>query len=67
MRAGIFSGDAIAPDDELVERVRQSPPMEGADLYGAVTTAETYVVPAVGSGASSSPPSTSASSSTPRG
>lgn len=48
MRAGIFSGDAIAPDDELVERVRQSPPMEGADLYGAVTTAETYVVPAVG-------------------
>lgn len=48
MRAGIFSGDALAPDDELVERVTQSPQMEGADLYGAVTTAETYVVPAVG-------------------
>ena len=38
MRAGVFSGDALAADDELVERVRQSPPMEGADLYGAVTT-----------------------------
>jgi carbamoyl-phosphate synthase small subunit len=48
MRAGIFSGDALAPDDELVERVKGSPQMEGADLYGAVTTAETYVVPAVG-------------------
>ena len=48
MRAGIFSGTALAADDELVERVRQAPQMEGADLYGAVTTAETYVVPAVG-------------------
>ncbi len=48
MRAGIFSGPALAADDELVARVKQSPQMEGADLYGAVTTAETYVVPAVG-------------------
>ncbi|GAA1834814.1 hypothetical protein GCM10009772_10450 [Pseudonocardia alni subsp. carboxydivorans] len=48
MRAGIFSGPGLAPDDELVERVTQSPQMEGADLYGAVTTAEAYVVPAVG-------------------
>ena len=48
MRSGVFSGDALAADDVLVERVRQSPPMEGADLYGAVTTREPYVVPADG-------------------
>ncbi|WP_219413615.1 glutamine-hydrolyzing carbamoyl-phosphate synthase small subunit [Pseudonocardia nigra] len=48
MRAGVFSGDALAPDAELVERVLASPPMEGADLYGAVTTREPYVVPAEG-------------------
>ncbi len=48
MRAGVFSGDALAADDELVARVRATPSMEGADLYGAVTTREPYVVPAVG-------------------
>ena len=48
MRAGVFSGDALAPDAELVSRVLVSPPMAGADLYGAVTTAEPYVVPAEG-------------------
>jgi carbamoyl-phosphate synthase small subunit len=48
MRSGVFSGDALAADADLVERVRQSPPMEGADLYGAVTTREPYVVPADG-------------------
>jgi carbamoyl-phosphate synthase small subunit len=48
MRAGVFSGDALASDDELVTRVLASPPMEGADLYGAVTTREPYVVPADG-------------------
>jgi len=48
MRSGVFSGDALAADDVLVERVRQSPPMEGADLYGAVTTPEPYVVSAEG-------------------
>jgi carbamoyl-phosphate synthase small subunit len=48
MRAGVFSGDALAPDDELVDRVLDSPPMEGADLYGAVSTPAPYVVPAVG-------------------
>jgi len=48
MRAGVFSGDALTGDDELVERVRASPRMEGADLYGAVTTKEPYVVEAVG-------------------
>ncbi|GAA5128995.1 glutamine-hydrolyzing carbamoyl-phosphate synthase small subunit [Pseudonocardia adelaidensis] len=48
MRAGVFSGDALGPDDELVARVLGSPQMEGADLYGAVTTREPYVVPADG-------------------
>ncbi|GAY11733.1 carbamoyl-phosphate synthase small chain [Pseudonocardia sp. N23] len=48
MRAGVFSGDALAPDAELVERVLASPTMEGADLYGAVSTHEPYVVPAGG-------------------
>jgi len=49
MRAGVFSGAALAADAELVARVVGSPPMEGADLYGAVTTREPYVVPATGS------------------
>jgi len=44
MRAGVFSGDALAPADELVGRVLASPAMVGADLYGAVTTPEPYVV-----------------------
>jgi carbamoyl-phosphate synthase small subunit len=48
MRAGVFSGDALAPADELVGRVLASPPMVGADLYGAVTTPDPYVVAPVG-------------------
>ncbi len=48
MRAGLFSGPSLDTDEVLLERVRRSPPMEGADLYGAVTTPEPYVVPAVG-------------------
>jgi carbamoyl-phosphate synthase small subunit len=56
MKAGVFSGAALnasggaglAPDTELVDRVRSGPSMEGADLYGAVTTAREYVVPAEG-------------------
>jgi carbamoyl-phosphate synthase small subunit len=48
MRAGVFSGDALADPERLVERVLASPKMEGADLYGAVTTKRTYVVPADG-------------------
>ncbi|MGH3567934.1 MAG: glutamine-hydrolyzing carbamoyl-phosphate synthase small subunit [Pseudonocardia sp.] len=48
MRAGVFSGDALGSDAALVDRVLGSPLMAGADLYGAVTTREPYVVPAVG-------------------
>lgn len=48
MRAGVFSGTSLGSDEMLVERVRQSPGMEGADLYGAVTTTTPYVREAVG-------------------
>ena len=48
MRVGIFSGDALADDGELLARVRQAPEMKGADLSAEVATEETYVVPAVG-------------------
>jgi carbamoyl-phosphate synthase small subunit len=46
MRAGVFSGDALAEPAQLVARVLASPSMVGADLVGEVTIAEPYVVPA---------------------
>ena len=49
MRVGIFSGDAAdRPMGELVEVVRSAPAMTGASLAAEVSTAEAYVVPAVG-------------------
>ncbi len=49
MRVGVFSGDAAsAPEAELVAQVQASPSMKGAELASEVTTAEAYVVPAVG-------------------
>ncbi|MGW0625476.1 glutamine-hydrolyzing carbamoyl-phosphate synthase small subunit [Streptomyces sp. NPDC002758] len=48
MRAGIFSGEAIAPENELVARVQAQPHMKGASLYEEVATEEAYVVPAIG-------------------
>ncbi|CAL9319550.1 glutamine-hydrolyzing carbamoyl-phosphate synthase small subunit [Streptomyces sp. SudanB182_2057] len=48
MRAGIFSGAAIAPEAELLARVQAQPHMKGASLYEEVATKEAYVVPAVG-------------------
>lgn len=44
MRAGVFSGDALADDDELLGRVRSQPSMLGADLCGEVSTDGGYVV-----------------------
>ncbi len=53
MRAGIFSGEALPTAGaaasegdvaELVERVRRSPAMLGADLAAEVTVGEAYVV-----------------------
>lgn len=48
MRAGIFSGEAIAADSELLARVQAQPHMKGASLYEEVATQEAYVVPAIG-------------------
>lgn len=48
MKAGVFSGDALADSDTLVERVRSQPSMLGADLAGQVSTASRYVVEAEG-------------------
>ena len=49
MRVGIFSGAAAgAADSELLEAVLASPLMQGADLTSDVTTAEPYVIPAIG-------------------
>jgi carbamoyl-phosphate synthase small subunit len=44
MKAGVFSGPALADVDELLSRVRGQPSMLGADLAGAVSTDATYVV-----------------------
>ncbi|GGR43154.1 glutamine-hydrolyzing carbamoyl-phosphate synthase small subunit [Streptomyces roseolus] len=48
MRAGVFSGEALAPEAELLARVQAQPHMKGASLYEEVATKEPYVVPAVG-------------------
>ncbi len=49
MRVGIFSGaPAQAPTADLLDQVRSSPGMAGADLTADVTTPAAYVVPAEG-------------------
>ncbi|WP_314222050.1 glutamine-hydrolyzing carbamoyl-phosphate synthase small subunit [Streptomyces zaehneri] len=48
MRAGIFSGESVGTQTELLARVQAQPQMKGASLYEEVTTKEAYVVPAVG-------------------
>ncbi|MEU5683355.1 glutamine-hydrolyzing carbamoyl-phosphate synthase small subunit [Streptomyces venezuelae] len=48
MRSGIFSGETLPADAELVERVKAQPQMKGASLYEEVATKEAYVVPAIG-------------------
>lgn len=44
MKAGVFSGAALADPAELVERVRNQPSMLGADLAGEVSTPDAYIV-----------------------
>ncbi|BBZ14132.1 glutamine-hydrolyzing carbamoyl-phosphate synthase small subunit [Mycobacterium branderi] len=44
MKAGIFSGAALAEPEQLLERVRAQQPMLGADLAGQVSTPGSYVV-----------------------
>jgi carbamoyl-phosphate synthase small subunit len=49
MRVGLFSGECAGVDAaELVARVNASPGMVGANLTAEVTTAQPYVVPAIG-------------------
>ena len=48
MKAGVFSGDALAEPAELLERVVGQPSMLGADLAGEVSTPQPYVVEAEG-------------------
>ncbi|MBY4572380.1 glutamine-hydrolyzing carbamoyl-phosphate synthase small subunit [Gordonia paraffinivorans] len=48
MKAGIFSGDALADTDELLSRVRNQPDMKGARLATEVTTDTGYVVDPIG-------------------
>jgi carbamoyl-phosphate synthase small subunit len=44
MKAGIFSGAAVADTDTLLQRVCDQPPMLGADLAGEVSTSSCYIV-----------------------
>jgi carbamoyl-phosphate synthase small subunit len=44
MKAGVFSGDALADADQLLARVRSQPSMLGADLAGEVSTGASYIV-----------------------
>src|SRR6187551_1241371 len=44
MKAGVFSGAALAHPDELLARVREQPSMLGANLAGEVSTDAAYVV-----------------------
>ncbi|MFK0249792.1 glutamine-hydrolyzing carbamoyl-phosphate synthase small subunit [Amycolatopsis azurea] len=48
MRSGVFSGDALGTDEEMLAEVQASPQMKGADLAGEVSTKQTYVVEAQG-------------------
>ena len=49
MKAGVFSGSALADTEALVARVRGQQSMLGADLAGQVSTAGEYVVEPEGS------------------
>ncbi|MFI5498626.1 glutamine-hydrolyzing carbamoyl-phosphate synthase small subunit [Nocardia asteroides] len=48
MKAGIFSGAALAGDDELLARVNGQPSMLGADLAEEVSTDGMYTIEPVG-------------------
>ena len=48
MRVGIFSGEALADETALLERVRSAPEMAGSALADEVSTSEAYVVEAKG-------------------
>ena len=48
MQVGLFSGDALTDAVSMLEQVKASPGMLGANLSAQVSTDEPYVVPAVG-------------------
>ncbi|TWS17950.1 glutamine-hydrolyzing carbamoyl-phosphate synthase small subunit [Tsukamurella asaccharolytica] len=48
MRAGVFSGAALAPEAELLDRVRAQPSMKGQNLIGEVSTTESYTIEPAG-------------------
>ncbi|SNS22911.1 glutamine-hydrolyzing carbamoyl-phosphate synthase small subunit [Rhodococcoides kyotonense] len=48
MRAGVFSGDALGTDAEMLDQVVGQPSMLGADLAGEVTTDAGYIIEPVG-------------------
>ena len=48
MKAGVFSGSALADADQLLARVRAQAAMLGADLAGEVSTGRKYVVESEG-------------------
>ena len=47
MRAGVFSGDALADDEAMLAIVRESPQMAGRSLAETVSTAAAYSLPAL--------------------
>ncbi len=42
--AGIFSGDAVVADEDMLAQVKEQPSMAGADLAGDVSTDDNYIV-----------------------
>ncbi len=48
MRAGIFSGDAVRSEPEMISLVAAAPEMKGRKLSDVVTTPESYTIPAKG-------------------
>ena len=48
MLAGIFSGDSLISEDEMLEKVRSQPPAAGQDLASEVTTQEMYTLDPIG-------------------
>ncbi len=48
MRAGVFSGEAIGTESEMLAKVTAAPEMKGASFSSLVTTEKLYTVPAVG-------------------
>lgn len=48
MRAGIFSGEAVKSEAEMIALVTAAPEMKGRKLSDIVTTPKSYVIPAKG-------------------